>query len=112
MINDKIRIEDININYIQYGSGKINMVLLHGWGQNIKMMMPIANAFKSIFKITIIDLPGFGSSDEPKEVLTITDYADIIHKLLNKLVADGINIDKFEIKKPTLNDIFIEKVGE
>ena len=23
-----------------------------------------------------------------------------------------INIDKFEIKKPTLNDIFIEKVGE
>ena len=34
------------------------------------------------------------------------------HKLLNKLVADAINIDKFEIKKPTLNDIFIEKVGE
>ena len=34
------------------------------------------------------------------------------HKLLNKLVADGINIGKFEIKKPTLNDIFIEKVGE
>ena len=34
------------------------------------------------------------------------------HKLLNKLVVDGINIDKFEIKKPTLNDIFIEKVGE
>ena len=34
------------------------------------------------------------------------------HKLLNKLVTDGINIDKFEIKKPTLNDIFIEKVGE
>ena len=34
------------------------------------------------------------------------------HKLLNKLILDGINVDKFEIKKPTLNDIFIEKVGE
>ena len=34
------------------------------------------------------------------------------HKLLNKLIADGIKVDKFEIKKPTLNDIFIEKVGE
>ena len=34
------------------------------------------------------------------------------HKLLNKLIIDGINVDKFEIKKPTLNDIFIEKVGE
>ena len=34
------------------------------------------------------------------------------HKLLNKLVENGIRVDKFEIKKPTLNDIFIEKVGE
>ena len=33
------------------------------------------------------------------------------HKLLNKLILDGVNVDKFEIKKPTLNDIFIEKVG-
>lgn len=34
------------------------------------------------------------------------------HKLLNKLILDGVNVDKFEIKKPTLDDIFIEKVGE
>lgn len=34
------------------------------------------------------------------------------HKLLNKLITSGIEVDKFEIKKPTLNDIFIEKVGE
>ena len=34
------------------------------------------------------------------------------HKLLSKLVEEGITINKFEIKKPTLNDIFIEKVGE
>ena len=44
-------------------------------------------------------------------VIKISDE-EKAHKLLNKLVADGINIDKFEIKKPTLNDIFIEKVGE
>lgn len=33
------------------------------------------------------------------------------HKLLNKLVTEGIRVNKFEIMKPTLNDIFIEKVG-
>ena len=36
----------------------------------------------------------------------------VAHNLLNELVKDGIEINKFEIKKPTLNDIFIEKVGE
>lgn len=33
------------------------------------------------------------------------------HELLNQLVAKGIKVNKFEIMKPTLNDIFIEKVG-
>ena len=34
------------------------------------------------------------------------------HQLLQKQVKDNVEINKFEIKKPTLNDIFIEKVGE
>ena len=34
------------------------------------------------------------------------------HKLLNKIVSEGVTLNKFEIMKPTLNDIFIEKVGE
>lgn len=44
-------------------------------------------------------------------ILKITNE-ELAHKLLNKLVLNNIQVDKFEIKKPTLNDIFIEKVGE
>ena len=33
------------------------------------------------------------------------------HDLLNKLVKNKIIVNKFEIMKPSLNDIFIEKVG-
>lgn len=33
------------------------------------------------------------------------------HDLLNDLVAAKVIVNKFEIMKPTLNDIFIEKVG-
>ena len=39
-------------------------------------------------------------------------HEDSAHKILNRLILDGIKVNKFEIKKPTLNDIFIEKVGE
>jgi ABC-2 type transport system ATP-binding protein len=44
-------------------------------------------------------------------IIKITDE-EKAHNLLNKLVSNQIRVDKFEIKKPTLNDIFIEKVGE
>lgn len=37
---------------------------------------------------------------------------DDAHKLLNILIKNKIEVDKFVIEKPTLNDIFIEKVGE
>ena len=43
-------------------------------------------------------------------VIKITDE-EKAHELLNKLILNKVKIDKFEIKKPTLNDIFIEKVG-
>ena len=43
-------------------------------------------------------------------VIKISDE-EKAHILLNHLVKDGIEVDKFEIKKPTLNDIFIERVG-
>ncbi|MCI8412083.1 MAG: ATP-binding cassette domain-containing protein [Clostridia bacterium] len=54
------------------------------------------------------------------EVKNETNYNYIIkikeeekaHQLLNQLIKDEIKVNKFEIKKPTLNDIFIEKVGE
>lgn len=34
------------------------------------------------------------------------------HELLKELIENEITINKFEIMKPTLNEIFIKKVGE
>ena len=34
------------------------------------------------------------------------------YRLLEKLVENKVMVEKFEIKKPSLHDIFIEKVGE
>ena len=40
------------------------------------------------------------------------DNEEQAYNLLNSLVNSNIKIEKFEIKKPSLHDIFIEKVGE
>lgn len=82
----KKKINDVDINYIRYGNsdGK-DVVLLHGWGQNIEMMLPIGDALKKEFNITIIDLPGYGESSEPPFAYEVKDYVDLINKLLKEI---------------------------
>ena len=38
--------------------------------------------------------------------------AEFVSKAIKYYTNENIEISKFEFKKPTLNDIFIEKVGE
>ena len=82
------KIRNIKINYKQYGTGD-DVVLLHGWGQNIGMMEPLGNKLSTNHRITIIDLPGFGVSNEPDFAYTIFDYTETIHELLVSLKIDN-----------------------
>ena len=85
-----ISIRKNSINYIQYGSGE-DIVLLHGWGQNIEMMKPLGNCFPDK-KITILDFPGFGDSSNLEKAYTIYDYVEVLEELLEVL----------NIKKPII----------
>lgn len=83
---DRVMLNEINVNY-KYIDNELEdtIVFLHGWGQNIQMMEPLANKFNSKSNILIIDLPGFGRSEEPKEIWSIYDYASLVHDLVKKL---------------------------
>ena len=85
-----MNIDGINVNYIDYGNKKGDtLVLLHGWGQNIEMMQMLGEPFKNKCRIVIVDFPGFGNSDEPKEPMGVDGYTIIIEKLLKKLKIDN-----------------------
>ncbi len=90
-VNMRINIKSIDINYIQYGEGS-DIILLHGWGQNIEMMQPLGDKLQKNHRITILDLPGFGKSSEPTEELTVYDYCEILREFVTRL----------KIKNPTL----------
>lgn len=77
-------IKNVKINYKQYGDGN-DLVLLHGWGQNIQMMEPLGNLLKDKYKITIVDLPGFGLSEEPDSSFNLYDYVDLLEELFSFL---------------------------
>lgn len=79
-----IKIGNIRINYIQYGEGE-DIILLHGWGQNIEMMKPLGDNFSKKYRINILDLPGFGNSEEPREAWSINDYRVMLEKFVKEL---------------------------
>lgn len=80
------KIMNVDVNYINYGKKDAKtVVLLHGWGQNIEMMRPIGDAISDKFNIIIVDLPGFGESEEPTYVWKVNDYVECIHELLKSL---------------------------
>ena len=82
--------KDVSINYVfNDNKSKTDLIFLHGWGQNIEMMNPIAKPFMKECNILIIDLPGFGLSSEPKEVWDIYEYANMVHELSKKVKMDN-----------------------
>lgn len=74
----KVNVKNVELSYIQYGKGQ-DIILLHGWGQNIEMMRPLGDFLCKKFRVTILDLPGFGESEEPKTVWTLEDYVAFLY---------------------------------
>lgn len=80
----KQKILDLDINYEIYGEdNKEIIVLLHGWGANLKTMEPIAKKMQGNYKIYSVDFPGFGESPEPERAYNVSDYARVILEFLN-----------------------------
>lgn len=85
--------KNISINYVYYDNKSDDtLIYLHGWGQNIQMMEPIAKPFIKTKNVLILDLPGFGSSDEPNTVWTIFDYADMVNSIVNDFKCKNVSL--------------------
>lgn len=80
----KKRVMDLEINYDFHDiNADTTLVFLHGWGQNIEMMQPVGKSYKSFYNVLILDLPGFGKSEEPKYSWSIYDYVKFLHEFLS-----------------------------
>ena len=117
----KIKIQDININYIQYGEGK-DILLLHGWGQNIEMMKPLGEKLilfgspciriqeQLSLKVKILKklktLPGLNELGEyMKQYIGSRDYraaSPIMRQTLVEVVNEDLSKFAREIEEPTL----------
>ena len=69
-----------------------NIILLHGWGQNIKMMKILGNKLENDYNYLYIDLPGFGKSMEPLTTWSVYDYCECVKELIDSLSLKNIII--------------------
>lgn len=71
------KVNGININYEQKGSGDL-VVLLHGWGSNIKLFANLVDLLSQKYTVVAMDMPGFGMSEEPPSAWCVDDYVQFV----------------------------------
>ncbi len=91
MNSKKIQLENLDINYLESGSGK-PIVMLHGWGQSSGCFLDIAEEISKTHQVFAIDLPGFGDSDEPDRIYDIYDYEYIVAKFIETLNLKDVTL--------------------
>ena len=98
-----MKVNNIDINFIDYGKKDGQpLVFLHGWGQNIEMMRPIADPFQKEYRIVIFDLPGHGNSSEPQYAWQFEEFVTFLHEFLTNLKIENpilTDLDFLKIKK-------------
>ncbi len=79
----------LRVNYTRAGSGP-PLLLLHGWGNSSLTLQPLADGLAGIRETYVIDLPGFGRTEAPKEAdgWDTAAHARCIVNLMDKLKLD------------------------
>lgn len=87
-----IKINKLNTNYNVYGKGNNSLLILHGWGSNKEVFHNVIKNLNKSIKVYILDLPGFGKSQEPECAWDIEDYTNFIIKFISKLNITNLSI--------------------
>ena len=65
----------------RYGQGDPKVVALHGWGRDRRDFSGVLDGLDAVS----VDLPGFGASPPPAEVVGAAGYADVVAELVEEL---------------------------
>lgn len=69
------------VYFEKIGSGN-PIILLHGWAASSTIFESITNILKTKYTIYVIDLPGFGKSEEPDKPYNLDDYVDLLYQFI------------------------------
>ena len=80
-----IQIHNRKVHYKKIGSGA-PLIFVHGWGGSLYSLHALASLASKDFTAYIIDLPGFGKSDNPPEHWGIEGYGEHVKLFIEKII--------------------------
>ena len=75
---------DLVVSYAKKGSGPV-AVLLHGWADTQHTFDQLVDQLQQTYTVVTIDLAGFGGSQAPPKAWSLTDYAEHVQAVLQKI---------------------------
>jgi len=81
-----IQIHNRKIHYKKIGSGK-PILFVHGWGGSVYSLHRLACFASKKYTAYLIDLPGFGKSDNPPEHWGIGGYAELVRIFIKTVIG-------------------------
>lgn len=107
MIEQKITIKDIDINYKHFGGGshtpypspayakatagrqegkKEVFLILHGWGGSSDSWLKVCELLENDYEIYALDFPFFGKSRGLNKSWKVDDYVGLVEEFINKVI--------------------------
>jgi pimeloyl-ACP methyl ester carboxylesterase len=80
----EVIVNNKKINYVSEGNGLNAVLVVHGWGGS-EGLQGLYDLLKVNNKCIMLDLPGFGYSDNPDPSWGVGEYADLVVDFIKKL---------------------------
>lgn len=80
------------LHFEQYGEGKPDVLLLHGWGCSIETWKAVTNRLARRSRVTVIDFPAHGQSERPPEPWGAHEFSEQVAALIRALHIEGCDV--------------------
>jgi 2-hydroxy-6-oxonona-2,4-dienedioate hydrolase len=75
----------IHFKHARVPGNGMHVILVHGLGLSCRYMLPTAQALMDDYSVLVPDLPGFGDSSKPEQVLDVNGLADSLAAWIERM---------------------------
>lgn len=76
--------EGAALHFVSLGDGGIPLVMIHGFGNTLESLKPLAELLSDKRRVVLIDLPGFGKSPLQESLISARDFAERLKEFLDE----------------------------